>query len=104
MRPVRTGVASSRHPLDADPIEAEESQEPAAATGTIRMSEQRTSSGLIDEDSELGDSWLLRGGVPPDEDAARRDAEMNGAGHGAGVLGMLFELQKAQKESRGGHI
>jgi autophagy-related protein 9 len=104
MRPVRTGVASSRHPLDANPIEAEESQEPAAATGTIRMSEQRTSSGLIDEDSELGDSWLLRGGVPPDEDAARREAEMNGAGHGAGVLGMLFELQKAQKESRGGHI
>jgi autophagy-related protein 9 len=98
-RPLRAAGSSSRHPLDAELVETEETGDAGPAT-TV----QRTSSGLIDEDSELGDSWLLRGGVPLEEDPNRRDVEIDGAGHGNGVLGMLRELQKAQKDGRAGHI
>lgn len=93
--PVR---ASGRHALEGDPAEAEEhdSSQPQQAKQQIPY----TPISLIEEDSELGESWLLRGGEGTDE--AQRP--ISDKGQRGGVLGMLKELQKAQTEDRGGHI
>jgi autophagy-related protein 9 len=63
----------------------------------------RTASNLIEEDSELGESWLVRGGPAEDGEEGEGGAR-NRRGERGGVLGMLRELQKAQTEDRGGHI
>ena len=58
----------------------------------------------LQEDEELGDSWrTLRDGLEDREreDAAQRRREEEQAGAGdAGVLGLLYEYQKAQTEGR----
>jgi hypothetical protein len=91
-----------RHTLDGDPAEVVEEDEDVPAQN--RLNVPRTSSNLIEEDSELGDSWLLRGGLAEDNGANLSGGEKDRRGERGGVLGMLRELQKAQTEDRGGHI
>jgi autophagy-related protein 9 len=108
--PVRSGGgaagASLRHTLEGDPAEVVEEDEELAAQNLPNI--PRTSSNLIEEDSELGDSWLLRGGLAEENEAnlsgGERERDRDRRGERGGVLGMLRELQKAQTEDRGGHI
>lgn len=96
------GGGNLRHTLDGDPAEVVEEDEDVPAQN--RLNVPRTSSNLIEEDSELGDSWLLRGGLAEDNGANLSGGEKDRRGERGGVLGMLRELQKAQTEDRGGHI
>jgi autophagy-related protein 9 len=90
------GVAASRlQTLDTDPDEHDEDD--------ARPMPQRTASNILEEDSDLGDSW-----------AVKADAGISGSGNkesrkavdgdGVGVLGLLYQFQKAQTEGRGVNI
>lgn len=59
-----------------------------------------TSTTMIEEDSHLGDSWKTTHASPHDED----DAEDGAEGGGAGVLGLLYQFQKAQTEGKGAGV
>ncbi|KAF2402268.1 APG9-domain-containing protein [Trichodelitschia bisporula] len=75
-------------------VEEEEGPVPAERTG-------RSEQAAVEDDSELGDSWAVRadtGGEPE-----RREPEAEG-GAGAGVLGLLYQFQKAQAEGRHVHL
>jgi autophagy-related protein 9 len=108
----RGGSGSSLAPHDV-PAEADEDR-PAADGGQQQQQPPpgllpRTTSNLLEADSDLGDSWMLRGGEPEAGDAgegeaAREDGAAMTARNRVGVLGMIMELQKAQKEVRGGHV
>lgn len=100
---VARGVGAASAVVVADvPAEADEDRRLA---GPPEL--PRTTSNLLEADSDLGDSWMLRGGEPADEEGreAREGEEGGGPARGrVGVLGMILELQKAQKEVRGGHV
>lgn len=72
-----------RHQLDDEVAEADET------LGQV----PKTSSKVMEEDSQLGDSWALRaeGKEDTDDDGADDDK-------GVGVLGLLYQFQKAQTE------
>ena len=59
----------------------------------------KTPSRVLEEDSELGDSWALRAEGKEDPNAKREGVE---ADNGVGVLGLLYQFQKAQTEGRPG--
>ena len=62
------------------------------------MRDGMTTSRIIEEDSNLGDSW--RAGQL-ESDTEEMDGDSSGAdGKGAGVLGLLYQFQKAQTEGR----
>ncbi|KAF1985884.1 APG9-domain-containing protein [Aulographum hederae CBS 113979] len=82
--------SGGRHPL------AGTAGDVAAGEGTEMAARQhRMSSDVIEEDSELGESWRTPTG---DGEEDERDEE----GKGAGVLGLLYQFQKAQTDGRGG--
>jgi autophagy-related protein 9 len=95
---LRNGPASSRaHVLDDNPLEAEEDGD---ASSVRSPAMPRTTSNLMADDSELGDSWLKGG------DAVDDDVGQEGEGSSepyTGVLGMMMEYN-LQTERRGGHI
>jgi autophagy-related protein 9 len=99
--PVRSNGPNTRHALEEDPVEVDENDRQGDLIDVNRPNVPRTSSNLIEEDSELGDSWLVRGG-PAEHDTSGPDRDARG--QRGGVLGILRELQKAQTEDRGGHI
>jgi autophagy-related protein 9 len=90
-----TSTLRQHHALDNDPIEeTDDSQH-------IKSHVQRTTSNLLDEDTELGESWLLKGGgASPGGSGRREDSDQEGAG---GVLGMLMQFQ-GRPQGKGGHI
>jgi autophagy-related protein 9 len=88
------GVAASRlQTLDGDPDEHDE-DDPRPGMP------QRTPSNILEEDSDLGDSWLVKA----DAGISGNGNEASGGkvdGDGVGVLGLLHQFQKAQTEGRG---
>jgi autophagy-related protein 9 len=62
---------------------------------------QKTSSKVLEEDSELGDSWALRAQGKEEQDEGRNEDGVDGD-KGVGVLGLLYQFQKAQTEGRAG--
>jgi autophagy-related protein 9 len=60
---------------------------------------RRTPSNILEEDSDIGESWAVKG-----------DGGLEGSGGekkeegGVGVLGLLYQFQKAQTEGRKGNI
>jgi autophagy-related protein 9 len=99
--------------LTQQSVPVEEDEEDAAANGGPAANRNtpakgklpalpRTTSNLLEADSDLGDSWMLRGGEPEAGDGETQQSD--GVRNRAGVLGMIMELQKAQKEVRGGHV
>lgn len=91
------GSTASRHlALDADPDEHDEELLGPGARPTAR----RTSSKIIEEDSDLGDSWAVKA-----EAGQTNEAQGGGSdADGVGVLGMLYQFSKAQTEGRGINI
>ncbi|KAL9093563.1 MAG: hypothetical protein Q9165_003958 [Trypethelium subeluteriae] len=92
-------VVSARQPSMGST--AEESQEAAAAAGSL--SQQPTTSKMIEDDSRLGDSWTTEkpggargGGDDEDEEDGDEDMEQGGAG----MLGLLYQFQKAHTGGR----
>ena len=79
---MRTG----RHQLDDDVAEADET------LGQV----QKTPSKVMEDDSQLGDSWALRAEAKHETD----DDEDDEDGKGVGVLGLLYQFQKAQTEGQ----
>ena len=92
----------SRH-HDGDLAEVEESaaaEEDGTPAPAPIAKLQKTPSKVLDEDSELGDSWALRAGAKDDGTEQRQDG-VDGD-KGVGVLGLLYQFQKAQTEGRPG--
>ncbi|KAI9658736.1 MAG: autophagy protein atg9 [Bathelium mastoideum] len=90
------------HSDDVKQATAEASTVAAAAIGSPTP-QSITTSKMIEDDSHLGDSWTterpggFRGGMDDDEDGDEADD----AGHGgAGVLGLLYQFQKAHTSGR----
>jgi autophagy-related protein 9 len=92
------GTAASRHlGLDADPDEHEEELLGPPARPVTR----RTSSKIIEEDSDLGDSWALKAQAgDPNGGQGGGSSE----GDGVGLLGMVVQFVQAQSEGRGMNI
>jgi autophagy-related protein 9 len=87
-------VALSRHHiLEDDPLEAEEETD---GVGPSRPNIPRTSSNLLDEDSQLEESWIFKA---DDKGEGEASAEPK-----VGVLGMLNEFTRPKTEARGGRI
>ncbi|TLD35067.1 APG9-domain-containing protein [Venturia nashicola] len=86
------GPAASRQ-LALDPDEHEEEFAGPSAQPRTR----RTSSKIIEEDSDLGDSWAVKA----DAGMANEPQSAGSEGDGVGVLGMLYQFSKAQTEGRG---
>lgn len=90
------GIGASRlQTLDGDPDEHDEDDS--------RPMPRRTASNILEEDSDLGDSWAVKA------DAGMRSSGNDGAGKknegdGVGVLGLLKQFQKVQAEGRAGNI
>jgi len=84
-----------------NPIEDEEEEE-AALPEAAHQSEGITSSEGIANDSNLGESWKMTraGAVEEDDDGVEGVREV-GAEQGAGVLGLIYQFQRAQTEGRG---
>lgn len=80
----------SRHTLEDDVTEADET--PAQPV--------KTSSKVMEEDSQLGDSWTLRAEAKEVTD----DEGDEGDDKGVGVLGLLYQFQKAQTEGQRTHL
>ena len=59
-----------------------------------------TTSRIIEEDSNLGDSWRTSKAAQLDSDTEDVEGESEADGKGAGVLGLLYQFQKAQTEGR----
>ena len=59
-----------------------------------------TTSRIIEEDSNLGDSWRTSRAAQLDSDTEDIEGEAGADGKGAGVLGLLYQFQKAQTEGR----
>lgn len=82
----------------SDPIEDEEEASPEAT----QQSEGITSSGGMANDSNLGESWkTTRAGALDDDNGDEEDVREVAAEKGAGVLGLIYQFQKAQTEGRG---
>ena len=69
----------------------------------VRPVPRRTPSNILEEDSDLGDSWAVKA------DAGLKSSGNNGASkkadnEGIGVLGLLHQFQKVQTEGRAGNI
>ena len=60
----------------------------------------------MEGDNNLGDSWkMTRGGITDDDDGSKTADVGNAAGDkGTGVLGLLYQFQKAQMEGRGAGV
>ena len=90
------GIGASRlQTLDGDPDEHDEED--------VRPVPRRTPSNILEEDSDLGDSWAVKA------DAGLKSSGNNGASkkadnEGIGVLGLLHQFQKVQTEGRAGNI
>jgi autophagy-related protein 9 len=96
-RPHHRGVSRTQHLLDDDPAEADEFVgDNEGPTSQDRPNIPRTSSNMIEEDSELGNSWFLRG---DDDEEGPEEKRARG-----GVLGMIREIQKVHAKDRGSHI
>ena len=68
----------------------------------IYESQPTTASETEIEESNLGDSWKTTRGAPANDEETMSELEgMQGEG-GAGVLGMIYQFQKAQTEGRAG--
>lgn len=81
-----------------DPVEDDEEDLPEAA----HPSEGITTSERIAHDSNLGESWkTTRAGAVEEDDDVAEGAREVGAEKGAGVLGLIYQFQKAQTEGRG---
>ncbi|KIW05664.1 uncharacterized protein PV09_03528 [Verruconis gallopava] len=89
----RGGAASRVQTLDADPDEHDEDD--------VRPLPQRTPSNILEEDSDLGDSWAVKADVGIQGSSNK---EKKAEGDGVGVLGLLYQFQKAQTEGRGVNI
>jgi autophagy-related protein 9 len=61
---------------------------------------QRTSSAIIEEDSELGDSWAVR--ADAGEDAGRRGEDVPTAGDG--IMALVKQFTNVQTRGRGINI
>lgn len=76
--------------------------------GQASLSPQKpiTSSVIMEGDSNLGNSWkMTMGGNPGDDDGSEIADITNSAGDkGIGVLGLLYQFQKAQIEGRGATV
>ncbi|KAI9788221.1 MAG: autophagy protein atg9 [Peltula sp. TS41687] len=82
---------------DTEGISSQQTQRSAGATPS-------GSAGAVGEDSSLGGSWkTTRAGGRDNEEEEEEDDDGEGVGgdHGAGVLGLLYQFQKAQTEGRG---
>jgi autophagy-related protein 9 len=94
------GATASRHQiLDADPDEHDE-ELPGPPARTLP---QRTPSQIIEEDSELGDSWAIKADTENDNGGVNEGQGVP-EGDAVGVLGLLYQFQKAQTEGRGINI
>ncbi|KAI9727806.1 MAG: autophagy protein atg9 [Cirrosporium novae-zelandiae] len=102
-QPSIRSMGKSRHrssqPLD-DQIEAEEENEQDGVEATTTSGV--ASAGTDGPESHLGGSWkTTQAAVVDDEDADEAD---NNAGGNRGVLGLIFDFQRAQTEGRAVNI
>ena len=104
----RTGpsklVAASRHQLAEEPFEEDEedlsrSRQPLAGAAS-------SGSGGLGDDSKLSESWKTTQGTNREEDDDNDDEDVDAVtgDKGAGVLGLLYQFQKAQTEGRGAGV
>ncbi|KAI9874275.1 MAG: autophagy protein atg9 [Pleopsidium flavum] len=82
----------------SDPIEDEEEALPE----TTQQPDGITSSGGMANDSNLGESWkTTRAGALDNDNGDEEDVREATSEKGAGVLGLIYQFQKAQTEGRG---
>lgn len=98
--PSHSRYRSKRPPLD-DPDELEEED---GAGLPVQQPPVRTSNKVIEEDSELGDSWRTTHGTQLDGDNDHPETGIGIESKGAGVLGLLYQFQKARTEGRGAGV
>jgi len=83
--------ASRLQTLDGDPDEHDEDE--------TRPMPQRTPSNILEEDSDLGESWAVRADVGISSSGNNGNGKQPEA-DGVGVLGLLYQFQKAHTEGR----
>ncbi|KAF2664761.1 autophagy protein-like protein Apg9 [Microthyrium microscopicum] len=102
--PTRTSRAatSHHHVLEDDPVEAPEETDEPGSSPSRPSNLPRTTSNLIDDDSDLAASWIVKGGEIEDDNAKRSGdipVETN-----LGILGMVTHMTKPKEGGRRGHI
>lgn len=96
--PVRTRSKPGRHPLASHG----ELEEQAAAAAGPSIEPPVSSSVMIEGDSTLGDSWkAAQAGIATDEVAKEIESQNDTADKEPGVLGLLYQFQKAQTGTAG---
>jgi len=98
--PSHSKYRPNRSPLD-DPDELEEEDKPGPPVHQLTF---RTSNKVIEEDSELGDSWRTTHAAQLDGDDDHRENRVEIDSKGAGVLGLLYQFQRARTEGRGAGV
>ncbi|EON63863.1 hypothetical protein W97_03091 [Coniosporium apollinis CBS 100218] len=92
----RTRQRSRRRPLaEADELDEELEAGPSAQQHPISVSN------AVDEEDGLGDSWRTTRAAQSGGNHEDEDTDTGDGGKGAGVLGMLYQFQKAQTDGRG---
>ncbi|KAI9840902.1 MAG: autophagy protein atg9 [Sclerophora amabilis] len=92
--------SSRQHELTEEQPQTEElnrSQAPQSPTGVVSSN----SAGGIGDDSSFGDSWKTTRAATRDDEEDEEDVNALTGEKGAGVLGLLYQFQKAQTEGRG---
>lgn len=94
----RSRYLPSRRPLTEYAEEQEEDEEAGAG---YQAPAPASSSKIMEEEHSLGDSWkTTKAAIPSDGEDDEEDADEEG-GKGAGVLGLISQFQRRQREGKG---
>ncbi|TKA62511.1 hypothetical protein B0A49_09228, partial [Cryomyces minteri] len=96
-------VAHSRYSRSHRPL-TEYREEAEEDMPDVQTQQAVSSSRLIEEDSNLGDSWKTTRGGDLDSDTDGDNAKAMDEAKGGGVLGLIYQFSKARTDNRGGTV
>ncbi|KAI9798820.1 MAG: hypothetical protein M1825_004993 [Sarcosagium campestre] len=96
--------SSSSHQLAEERAENDQEGQ-ASSSQAAREGMSSGSGGILGDDSHLDESWkMTRAGTMEDDGDEDDDVDNMAGEKGAGVLGLLYQFQKAQTEGRGAGV
>ncbi|KAK5172388.1 hypothetical protein LTR04_006390 [Oleoguttula sp. CCFEE 6159] len=96
-------AAQSRYSRSHGPL-TEYREEAEEAMPDVQTQQAVSSSRLIEEDSNLGDSWKTTRGGDFESDTDGDNAKALNEAKGGGVLGLIYQFSKARTDNRGGTV